>query len=131
MPTPFPPVFLAQADPAPLTEVSTGYGAGNFTMMMIMLILMVMGLGAVYLYIRRFGTIRRGFDGKLEVLETRPLGGRQYLMVGKYGRDTFLLGICPGRIDYLCRLEPDASPEEGFEEALAEAGKGTERRQPR
>jgi flagellar biogenesis protein FliO len=41
---------------------------------------------------------------KLEISETRMLGGRQFLVVAQYEGRKMLIGVCPGRIDYLCNL---------------------------
>jgi len=99
---------------------SGGWSAGGYEVVMLLLILLLMALAAAFLYVRRFGVIRQGGKGKLEILETRPLGGRQFLVVGKYGRESFLLGVCPGRIDYLTRLGQGGSGS-GFAEALESA----------
>lgn len=42
---------------------------------------------------------------KLAVSETRSLGNRQYLVVADYDGKKFLLGVCPGRIDLLSKLD--------------------------
>jgi flagellar biogenesis protein FliO len=64
--------------------------------------------------------IRNGFtvfqprpkgDRKLIISETRVLGNRQFLIVAEYESRKMLLGVCPGRIDYLCTL---AEPEREF-----------------
>ncbi len=47
---------------------------------------------------------------KLNVSETRGLGGRQFLVVAEYENRKVLLGVCPGRIDFLCSLS-SAEPE--------------------
>lgn len=44
----------------------------------------------------------------LSIAETRSLGNRQYLVVASYGEQRFLLGVCPGRIGLLSRLDPGA-----------------------
>lgn len=41
----------------------------------------------------------------LSVEETRPLGNRQYLVVAAYDDKRFLIGVCPGRIEFLTSLE--------------------------
>ena len=43
-------------------------------------------------------------NGNLTILETRPLGGRQFLMVVGYAGERLLLSVCPGRVEYLCAL---------------------------
>ena len=43
-------------------------------------------------------------ERKLNISETRMLGNRQFLVVAQYEERKVLLGVCPGRIDYLCTL---------------------------
>jgi len=78
-------------------------------------------LGGGGWYLIKRGALPRPFsksDGKLRVLETRVLGNRQFLVVAEYGEAKMLLGVCPGRIDYLTPLaghplatEEDLQPE--------------------
>jgi flagellar biogenesis protein FliO len=42
---------------------------------------------------------------KLQLQETWMLGHKQFLAVVDYEGRKMLLGVCPGRIDYLCPLE--------------------------
>lgn len=42
--------------------------------------------------------------GKLQILETRMLGHKQFLMVVDYDGEKVLLGVGPGMISNLCRL---------------------------
>lgn len=49
-------------------------------------------------------------DRKLQILETRPLGNRQYLLVVGYEDSRMLLGVTPGKIDYLCPLDSSSAP---------------------
>lgn len=51
-------------------------------------------------------------ERKLQVLETRPLGNRQYLLVVAYDDSRMLLGITPGKIDYLCPLDTTSTPKD-------------------
>ncbi len=41
----------------------------------------------------------------LAVEETRPLGNRQFLVVAAYDDKRFLIGVCPGRIEFLTALD--------------------------
>ncbi len=51
-------------------------------------------------------------DGrKLIISETRMLGNRQFLVVAEYEGKKMLLGVCPGRIDYLTPLSVTTDPE--------------------
>ena len=65
------------------------------------------------LYFIKFGLpLRKGLtsDRKLQVLETRPLGNKQYLLVIGYEDTRLLLGVTPGKIDYLCPLDSSTAP---------------------
>jgi flagellar protein FliO/FliZ len=62
--------------------------------------------GGAWLLLKR-GGLRKPFgksDGKLRVLETKMLGNRQFLMVVEYDDAKLLLGVCPGKIEYLTPL---------------------------
>ena len=68
------------------------------------------------LYLTRGGFInfmQRGKgEKKLLISESRTLGNRQFLVVAEYEGRKMLLGVCPGRIDYLSTLT--GGPEETF-----------------
>ena len=101
------PVVIAQLlQDAPSESVSFGGGGGS--VLVVLFVLLVGCSVAVWFFIKR-GTFPRMKGGEnLQILETRVLGGRQFLVVGKHGDQKFLLGVCPGRIDYLCPLDMDA-----------------------
>lgn len=63
-------------------------------------------IGGVWFLLKRgtFGGKFARSEGKLRVLETRMLGNRQFLMVVEYEDAKLLLGVCPGKIDYLTPL---------------------------
>ena len=42
---------------------------------------------------------------KLEILETKPLGNRQFLLVVAYEKEKFLLGAHPNGIQFLSKLD--------------------------
>ncbi len=46
---------------------------------------------------------------RLAIEETRALGNKQFLAVAAYGERRILLAVCPGRIDFLCRLDGEVS----------------------
>ena len=59
---------------------------------------------------------------KLRIEESRTVGNRQHLVVAEYEGRRVLLGISPGRIDYLCGLDGEGSGQGGgFSEALSAA----------
>jgi flagellar protein FliO/FliZ len=49
----------------------------------------------------------------LKVEETKPLGNRQFLVVASYEGQKFLLGVVPGRIDFLSALRSDETAGKG------------------
>ena len=56
---------------------------------------------------------------KLQVLEMRSLGNRQFLLVVGYEEQRMLLGVTPGKIDYLCPLDSVATVSKDFSAMLA------------
>lgn len=90
----------------------------------LMTALVVMALFFVFFafaYRRGMLVVKNRKDTVLELLETRPLGGRQFLIVAQYHHQRFLLGVCPGKIDYLCALDGEAisADEADFAQQLA------------
>lgn len=57
-------------------------------------------------------------DRKLHILEMRPLGNRQFLLVVAYEETRLLLGVTPGKIDYLCPLDSHDSTPRDFSSLL-------------
>ena len=69
--------------------------------------IIVAGFAVVGWYLFRKGVLRKpggSSEGKLKVVENRMLGNRQYLMVVEYEENKILLGVGPGKIDYLTTL---------------------------
>jgi len=90
-------------------------------------------LGGVWLF-RNWQrlALQRGHRPKLNIVETRPLGGRQALYVVGYEQGRFLIASSPSGVSLLSHL-PDASAEEtlpgeknspAFSLALAQMLKG-------
>ena len=85
-------------------------GAGSMIQMFGYVLAIVMIVGAVIAFFLRSGGllgIRLGAktNRKLQLQETWMLGHKQFLAVVDYEGRKMLLGVCPGRIDYLCPLE--------------------------
>jgi len=97
--------LLAQAEATETLVGSHAWDGGGYTGLLLLLLTMIGLLAGMVFFLKRFGLPKMKGGGKLELLETRPLGGRQFIVVGKYDKERFLLGVCPGRIDFLCRLE--------------------------
>ena len=67
--------------------------------------LLMIFVGGVWLLRKGLPAMQRNKgERKLNITETRGLGGRQFLVVAEYENRKVLLGVCPGRIDYLCAL---------------------------
>ena len=111
----------AKVFPAPVTEplsFKTG-GPGTLQVSLYLAFLLVVVGGGFYLLrngVALFQPKLKG-DRKLNISETRMLGNRQFLVVAQYEDRRVLLGVCPGRIEYLCSLGggepefPKVSPE--------------------
>lgn len=87
------------------------YGSGSSVGMLVTILgygIILGGLGFVVWYLFKRGVIRQPFsktEGKLRVAETRMLGNRQFIMVVEYEDQKILLGVGPGKIDYLTTLQ--------------------------
>ena len=105
--------------------------SGGGTVSLLGYVLTIVVLGAAGFTV----LLRGGFFGvswgaaktvrKLRIEESRTVGNRQHLVVAEYEGRRVLLGISPGRIDYLCGLDGEGSGQGGgFSEALADASSG-------
>ncbi|MDA7822856.1 flagellar biosynthetic protein FliO [Opitutales bacterium] len=47
--------------------------------------------------------------GKIVLSDSRPLGNRQFIVVAEYGSQKHLLGVSPGKIEHLAKLDDDLS----------------------
>ena len=84
--------------------------AGSFIQTLGYIVAILMIVGAVVAFFLRSGGLlglRMGAktNRKLHLQETWMLGHKQFLAVVEYEGKKMLLGVCPGRIDYLCPLE--------------------------
>ena len=89
---------------------ASGASAGSFIQMLGYVVAILMIVGAVVVFFMRSGGfigLRMGAKAarKLHLQETWMLGHKQFLAVVEYEGRKMLLGVCPGRIDYLCPLE--------------------------
>lgn len=86
---------------APIEKSSS---VGN---MLTMLAALALAAGGVWVFVQRrqAGPLAARGQRKLQIEETRPLGGRQYLVVANYDGKKFLLGITPGQISLLTPLD--------------------------
>ncbi len=98
-------VLSSTPSPSPITP---DYHASGGMLQIAIYFVLIVGLLIAGLYFTRtgFGALPRinKVDRKLIIAETRPLGNRQFLIVAEYENRKMLLGVCPGRIDYLSTL---------------------------
>jgi len=83
--------------------------------MLVTLAALALAAGGVWVFVQRrqAGPLSARGQRKLQIEETRPLGGRQYLVVANYDGKKFLLGVTPGQINLLTPLaDENTSPEE-------------------
>jgi flagellar protein FliO/FliZ len=90
------------ASPTPATKP-----AANGNSLVLMVAVIAAGGGAYYLWKqRRHGGFKLNkVSQKLVLDETKSLGNRQFIVVASYENQKFLLGVCPGRIELLTRLD--------------------------
>ena len=91
------------------------YKAGDsstFQLTIYLALLLAIFAGGAFLLRNGFTLFQPKIKGerKLEISETRMLGNRQFLVVAAYEDRKILIGVCPGRIEYLCTLA-GAEPE--------------------
>jgi len=90
-------------------------------------ITLLAALAGAAVYLIKFGIPlhrnRSKEERKLQVLEMRPLGNRQFLVVVGYEETRMLLGVTPGKIDYLCALDAPATHDRDFSHLVEEAEK--------
>ena len=91
---------------APASATTSGGGLGNVTL------LVGVALAAVGTWLvwraRQNAPAGRELQA-LSIQETRSLGNRQYLVVAAYADKKFLLGVCPGQINFLAPLDDSSS----------------------
>jgi len=122
----FAPVTGFSADatnsPAPPLTLPQLPDAGPSVLRVMGALALVLGLflGGVWLY-RNWQrlTIQRGRTPKLNVIETRPLGGKHALYVIGYEQERFLLASSPAGVNLLSHLPSAVEKEEAGETKTA------------
>lgn len=69
--------------------------------------LIIGAVAVIVWFLFKRGFIRKPFvkgEGKLKIAETRMLGNRQFISVVEYEDQKILIGVGPGKIDYLTTL---------------------------
>ena len=98
--------------PVPVTPSLPAVAPSILRVMGALAVVLGIFLGGVWLFRnwQRLG-LQNGRRPKLNVLETRPLGGRQALYVVGYEQSRFLIASSPAGVTLLSHL-PEAAPEE-------------------
>lgn len=86
--------------------MSASGSEGLVQVLIYLFLLLAIVAGGLFFMRNGFAMFQRGnkVDRKLNISETRMLGNRQFLVVAEYEDRKMLIGVCPGRIDYLCTL---------------------------
>jgi len=108
---------FARADDAPAASAPQ-FGGSMWQIAAYLTGLVVLIVGGMWLMRSGLPSMQRSKgERKLNISETRGLGARQFLVVAEYENRKMLIGVCPGRIDYLCTLSgaepefPELAPE--------------------
>ncbi len=100
-------IFFAHASTI-VTQGLTSNDLLGLSIQLLGLILFIVAVAFAYKYCKR-ATCSVRLKGKqvkkLEILETKPLGNRQFLLVVSYENEKFLLGAYPNGIQFLSKLE--------------------------
>ena len=99
--------FAQGASPTPIPLPFASHNSGELLQIFAYFLLIVaLLLGGLFLTRSGFSLLPRKARGerKLVISETRTLGNRQFLIVAEYENRKMLIGVCPGRIDYLSTL---------------------------
>ncbi len=106
--------LLASSTPSPSGSSfqAAPSGGGRFQLAIYFVLLVALLGGGVFVMRNGLGFLQPKPKGprKLDISETRMLGNRQFLIVAEYEQRKMLIGVCPGRIEYLCTLS-GAEPE--------------------
>jgi flagellar biosynthetic protein FliP len=87
----------------PLSPLPDDFG---HTGLWLVVVLVFLGLGVYLVRNGLPGAPRNAGERHLHIRESRALGNRQFLIVVEYDETRMLLGVTPGKIDYLCPLPP-------------------------
>jgi len=98
-----------------LAGEGVGPGAAeSLSVLMALLLVLALILGLAWL-LRRSGLVASR-AGSLQVLASLPLGGRERAVLVQLGEEQWLLGVAPGSVRMLARLDrplPEDAPETG------------------
>jgi len=80
--------------------------AGSDQLVVYFVVLLALAGGGFY-FLKRGLPLRgkKNGESRLQLLETKMLGNRQFLVVVNYDDNKMLIGVGPGQIQYLCPLD--------------------------
>ena len=96
---------------APLASPLNTESGGLLQLSIYLILLLALLSGGFYVMRNGWGIFQAKPKGerKLQIIENRMLGNRQFLIVAEYENRKVLLGVCPGQINYLCTLSESDS----------------------
>ncbi|OOZ42237.1 flagellar biosynthetic protein FliO [Solemya pervernicosa gill symbiont] len=95
--------------------------AGNLLQMTVALMFVLAMIVAAAWMMRRFGGWHASHDGSMRVVGGLSVGNRERVVLIEVGEEQLLLGVAPGRVEMLHRLEkPIAAKERVSENSFAE-----------
>ena len=96
---------------APLASPLNTESGGLLQLSIYLILLLALLSGGFYVMRNGWGIFQAQPKGerKLQIIENRMLGNRQFLIVAEYENRKVLLGVCPGQINYLCTLSESDS----------------------
>lgn len=92
---------VCAAEPAGPTPIE----AGSLLRMVIGLAIVLIAIFAIAWSLRRWGRLRSSACGELQIIGGLAMGPRERLVLVRVGDEQLLLGVAPGRIQTLHRLE--------------------------
>lgn len=118
----------------PLPPVVPEFGASMLRVLGALALVLALFLGGVWFF-RNWQRlmVKQGKAPKLNIFETRSLGGRQSIYVVGYEQERFLLASSPGGVTFLTHLpqadekdvvKPEATANPSFTQALQQVLKG-------
>ncbi|KAF0193055.1 MAG: flagellar protein FliO/FliZ [Gammaproteobacteria bacterium] len=100
-----PPAWAAGAETASTAANVAPFDTGNVLRIVIGLMVVVIAIVATAWGLRRWGNFRASAQGELQIIGGLSMGPRERLVLVRVGDEQLLLGVAPGRIQTLHKLE--------------------------
>ncbi len=124
-----PPAWATGAETASAAATVAPFDTGNVLRIFIGLMVVVIAIVAIAWGLRRWGNFRVSSQGELQIIGGLSMGPRERLVLVQVGDEQLLLGVAPGRIQTLHKLErpvpvsSETAGRESFAERLRTAVK--------